>query len=235
MVLGRRKQGLYGLLLLMVMILTVSPSHAGTITESFDNNQYNTKLWWIDSIGQGVTATVTNNRLEITLPASSGGILYQGNMGSAFKLVGDFDMQVDFALLTWPTNNASQVGLTISQANDFSIFRRSRGLNEGGGGEFFFTMIKGVMTQVPAGGSSGKLRMTRVGNTMSGFYWDGAAWRLVGSSADSSLGSSTTVHLDFDRDTTFSGPSVKIAFDNVQLTYTRFAMYNPAILQLLMN
>jgi len=217
------------------MILTVSPSRSGTITENFDNNQYNTELWWIYSIGQDVTATVTNNRLEITLPASSGGTLYLGNMGSNFTLVGDFDMQVDYTLLTWPANNASQVGLTISQANDFSIFRRSRGLDEGGGGEIYFTMIKGVMTQVFAGGSSGKLRMTRVDNTMSGFYWDGAAWQLVGSSADSSLGSATTVHLGFDRDTAFSGPSVKIAFDNVQLTYTRFATYNPAILQLLMN
>ncbi len=234
MFLSHRKLG--GLLFLAVILLTVSPSQGGTITENFTNNQYNTDLWWIYSIGQGATATVTNNRLEITLPASSGGSLYLGNMGSNFTLVGDFDMQADFTLLTWPTNNASQVGLTISQANDFSIFRRSRGLNEGGGGEIYFTMIKGHMTQVSAAGTSGKLRMTRTGNTMQGFYWDGASWQLVGSSTDPSLGLGTTVHLDFDRDTSFSGPSVKAAFDNVQLTYTRFGgKYNPAILQLLMD
>ncbi len=235
MFLSHRKMGIAGLLFLSVILLTVFPSQGGIITENFDNNQYDINLWWIYSIGQDATATVTNNRLEITLPASSGGTLYLGNMGSNFALVGDFDMQADYTLLTWPANNASQVGLTISQANDFSIFRRSRGLDEGGGGEIYFTMIKGVMTQVSAAGNSGKLRMTRTGNTMQGFYWNGASWQLVGSSADPSLGLRTTVHLDFDRDTSFSGPSVKAAFDNVQLTYERFATYNPAIIQLLMD
>jgi len=235
MALSHRKLGLGGLLFLAVIHLAASPSQGGIITENFNNNQYNTNYWWIYSIGAGTIATVTNNRLEITLPASPGGTLYLGNMGSNFKLAGDFDMQVDFSLLTWPAYNASQVGLTISQANDFSIFRRSRGVNEEGGGDVYFTKIKGIMTQVSTAGTSGKLRMKRTGDTMQGFYWDGASWQLVGSSTDPSLGSGTTVHLDFDRDISFSGPSVKAAFDNVQLTYTRFAKYSPAILQLLMD
>ncbi len=219
MFLSRGKLGLASLLLLAVLLLTVSPSQAGVITENFDNNTYNTNLWYQYTVGPGSSSTVTNNRLEITLPQSLGGSLYMGMLVSEFTLVGDFAMQVDFDLLTWPSNNAAQVGLVIDQANEFSIFRRSRGLGEGGGGEIYFTMFKGQMTQVLASGTSGKLSMTRTDNTMQGSYWDGAAWQLVGSYTDSSLGFATGVHLDLDRDTSFSGPIVIAAFDNIHLTY----------------
>lgn len=205
---------------LVVTLLTASPSHGGgVITENFNNNQYAQQYWWINSIGAGVDSTVANNRLEITLPVSTGGSLYMGMMGSNFALAGDFDMQVDFSLLNWPANNASQIGLSIDQANDCSIFRRSRGVNEGGGGEIYFTMIKGQMSQVPASGSSGTLRMTRTGNTMAGYYWDGANWLLVGTGTDASLGAPTHVNSNLNRDSSFSGPSVQAAFGNIQLTY----------------
>ena len=209
-----------------VTLLTVSSAlGAGTITENFNNNHYNQDLWRVSNIGTGVTSTIVNNRAEVTLPASAGGSLYMGMMGSRLTVAGDFDMQVDFALLTWPANNAAQVGLTLEQANDFSIFRRSRGVNEGGGGDIYFTVIKGQMTQVPASGTSGKLRMTRTGNTMQGYYWDGAAWQLVGSAADPSLGAATHVMVNLNRDTSFSGPIVKAAFDNIQLAYTNWMIY----------
>lgn len=218
MFLSRGKLGLASLLLLAVLLLTVSPSQAGVITLNFDNNEYNTNLWYKFEVGQGSSASVSNNRLEITLPQSSGGSPYMGMLGSEFTLVGDFDMQVDFDLLTWPPYNAAQVMLAIDQAY-FSICRRSRGLGEGGLGEIYYTMFKGQWAHVSATGTSGKLSMTRTGNTMQGSYWDGAAWQLVGSYTDASLGFATGVNLNLSRDTIFSGPIVEAAFDNLQLTY----------------
>ena len=117
----RGKLGFAGLLFLAVSMLLVSPSQGGTITENFDNNQYDKTLWHKYVIGPGVSGGLFNNRLEITLPQSSGGTQYQGGMGSEFLVAGDFEMQVDFDLLTWPANNASQIGLTLNQAYDFSI------------------------------------------------------------------------------------------------------------------
>lgn len=234
MSLSHGKLGLVGMLVLAVTILTVSPSPGATITENFDNNQFNQDLWNKFTVGTGSLSSVINNRLEVTLPASGGGTLYMGGMQSEFTLEGDFDMQVDFELLTWPANNQAQVGLTIDQANDFSVFRRSRGLNEGGGGEIYFTMIKGQMTQVSASGTSGKLRMKRTGNKMEGFYWTGAAWQLVGSYTDPSLGVATHVNFNLNRDTSFSGPMVKAAFDNVIINPPS-GNYNPALFQLLFD
>lgn len=231
MSLGHGKLGLAGIMLLAVTVLTVSPSQGGTITENFDNNQFNRILWYKLKVGTGSLSSVANNRLEDTLPVSAGGILYMGGMGSEFTLVGDFDMQVDFELLTWPADNASQITLAINNAYDFSINRRSRGLNEGGGGEIYFTMIKGQMTQVAASDTAGKLRMTRTGNTMAGYYWTGSTWQLVGSSTDPSLGLNTIVHFNLNRDTSFSGPMVKAAFDNILI---HAANYNPAVNQLLL-
>jgi hypothetical protein len=224
------KMGLAGLLLLAITILTVSASQGGTITENFANNQYNKNLWYPYTVGPGSSVSVTNNRLEITLPQSPGGILDMGGGGSNFTLGGNFEAQVDFDLLTWPSNNEAQITLSINNAYDFSINRRSRGLDPEGGGEIYFTMIKGVMTQVSASGTSGKLKMKRIGNKMEGFYWDGANWQLVGSSTDSTLGVATNVNLNLNRDTLFDGPIVSAAFDNI-LIHTPDS---PALLQLLL-
>ena len=235
------KISLVVILWLAVALFAASPSQAGgTITENFDNNQYNQNLWWVESMGDGVTSVVTNNSLQITLPASVGGTLYMGLMGGAFTLSGDFEMVVDFDLLDWPSNNQAQIGLSINQANDFSIFRRSGSVNEGG--EKYFTMIKNVYAEKrPVSGTSGKLRMKRTGNTMEGAYWDGADWIVVGSGTDPSLGADVSVHLSLNRDTPFSGPIVKGAFDNISLTYDKIIYENNqgnpagAILLLLMD
>jgi uncharacterized repeat protein (TIGR01451 family) len=62
--------------------------------------------------------------------------------------------------------------------------------------------------------------MTRTGNKMEGFYWDGEAWQSVGSGTYPDLGLPTTVNLNLNRDTSFSGPIVKAALDNYQITNT---------------
>lgn len=234
------KISLVVILWLAVTLFAASPSQAsGTITENFDNNQYNQRLWWTESMGDEVTSTVANNSLQITLPVSMGGTLYMGLMAGAFTLSGDFEMVVDFNLLEWPSDNQAQIGLSINQANDFSIFRRSSSENEGG--EKYFTMIKNVYTEKkPASGFTGKLRMRRIGNTMDGAYWDGSDWIVVGSGTDTSLGVDVNVHLSLNRDTSFSGPIVKGAFDNISLTYDKIIYENPgnpagAILLFLMD
>jgi hypothetical protein len=221
------KVSLVVILWLAVALFAASPSQGGgTITENFDNNQYNQNLWWVENMGAGVTSVVTNNSLQITLPASSGGTLYMGMMGGAFTLSGDFEMVVafDLSLLPWPADNQAQITLGIDQGNDFSISRRSSSLNEGG--EKYFTMIKGDYSELPASGTSGKLRMKRIGSTMEGAYWNGSNWVVVGSGTDPSFGAYFGVHLSLNRDTSFSGPIVKGAFDNISLIYDKIIYEN---------
>ncbi len=225
------RKGLVGMLLLAVTILTVSLSQGGTIIENFANNQFNHNLWNKYSFGTGSSSSVITNRLEVTLLGKFGGNLYMGGAGKQVYVRGDFDMQIDFELLTWPGNNEAQITLSNGNAFDFSINRRSSDCDPEGGGEIYFTMIKGQMTQVSASGTSGKLRMKRTGNKMEGFYWDGANWQLVGSFTDPTLGFAATVNLNLNRDTPFDGPIVSAAFDNI-LIHTPDS---PALVQLLLT
>ena len=108
------------------------------------------------------------------------------------------------------------------------------------GGEKYFTMIKDVYSELPASGTSGKLRMKRTGSSMEGAYWNGSDWVVVGSGTDPSFGAYFGVHFSLNRDEPFQGPIVGSAIDNISLTYDKIIYEshgNPAgaILYLLMD
>jgi hypothetical protein len=221
-----RKMGLAGMVLLASVMLAGSSAQGGTITENFDNNQYNTQWWGTGSEGPGATAIVTGNRLEIGLPASAGGTLYMGGIGfERNTLIGDFDMQFDFTLLNWPATNGSQItmGAYFRKPVFFNVNRRSQmpQPNENGQ-EVYYTLVTGqqIYDPVPASGTAGKLRMTRTGSMMAGFYWNGAAWLSIGSATAGDLSAPCQFYINFNRDMIFSGPAVQVAIDNIQVTYT---------------
>ena len=70
----------------------LSPAYgSGTITENFTNNQYNTDLWYLWNNGQGVTAEIVTERLEINVAGNG----YKGLSGWGFTLIGDFEVKLN--------------------------------------------------------------------------------------------------------------------------------------------
>lgn len=209
-----RRFGPSGGLVLAIGLLLASPSQGGTIQDNFNDNFLNPFLWEAEIMGTGPTVRETNGRMEITFPADSSGDLLMAGV-SGFFLAGDFDAQVDFDLLEWPTANGFNV--SISTGVQFSISRFSYNFWEGEG---YLVFSRGTLIHESASGASGKLRLKRTGTTMEAFYWQNNAWKSMGTYTADEFAGQTGISLNSDcgNPSRFTGALVKVGFDNFQVT-----------------
>jgi hypothetical protein len=103
-------------------------SLAFPITDDFDANTRNVDLWSIIHDGTGGFVQWTTSRLEMTIAGD--GVSHSNSslgvhVGANCLLSGDFDAQVDYQLLTWPTGDGINVGIqafftngTVSRSTD---------------------------------------------------------------------------------------------------------------------
>jgi len=227
--------GFAGFMLLALLLMSFSPAYGGTISETFTNDHYDTNLWDLSTTGQGTTATIANNELEVTVAGDGYGNLF----GYGFTLSGDFTMTVDFTLINWPADNGTQlsIGTNTGSSSPFQVARGNSGQN---GVERYFTLILGQWTGtngITGPPSIGKLRMARTGNTMVGSYYDGSNWITIGSDTKPGLGGAVQVGLGVGPyGDNYSGIPAEAAFDNIQITYNtgNTGHLNPGLMLLLM-
>lgn len=231
---ARAHRGFCFLSLLIILFLSVPLASGGTYCEDFNNNRFNENYFDLFTVGTGPSAAVTNNRLEITIPANSSGDLLAAVLGCKVALSGDFEVQVDFNLLSWPAANGIRVGID----SDFpsSVHRASFGPADGGNWEGYYLWINSQMAKISSTDTSGKLRMTRQGNTIEGFYWQNNAWQSIGSFSDPAYGEDMGVNISVNSGTPshFSGSTVQAAFDNFRITNKNISN-GPTFLPLLMD
>jgi len=230
-------------ILLVGFLLSISPLYAGTIFQNFNNNSYNTNYFFLQmSQTPGApTVTVTNGRLEVTFPASTITLAAAGlgNLAN-HRLVGDYDIQVDFDLLTWPSDNWVWPGI-VTQLYDMVRINH----NEGQGTQdayllfFFAEQVPGQPTVghlVTAADNSGKMRLNRTGNTVSGYYWHNNAWQSIGSYTDPQYGAPIDFSIGGTVGNRATDSTVKVAFDNLKVTNASFKGNSiPPFMNLLMN
>lgn len=211
-----------GVLLLAVFIQTVSPSQAGTFYDKFNDNFLN-PIWGYEISGQGPSVAEVNNRLEVTIPATSTGdslgvwFFPKFIIDDNFGIKGDFDEQVDFNLLNFPAGNG--ISFTMSGPAQFHIGRTTWETQPGEWRQVYYVNCLGpTIASVETTDTSGKMRLKRTGNKMEGFYWKNNDWQLLGSHTDPQLGGPGGVGMALGKNGLFSGQLVKIAFNNYQLT-----------------
>jgi hypothetical protein len=226
------------LLIILFLTITISlsvfavfPIHTASaspvLTENFNNNKFNSTLWGIFQQGNGPRAVVANQRLEITIPGNStndptiGG--FGAGLGSLCNLRGDFDMQVAFQLLVWPSQSGVRVGLGPSvdglgsSSTPYAVERDSFSIRDIPPGEFYLThMIDGVNGLTATTDSAGYLRITRTGSSATGYYSNGSQWIQI------HTGPVTTSDIGFgfaawSHDYIFSQQTEEVAFDNFTL------------------
>lgn len=203
-------------------------AQAAVISDDFNDNAMNSGMWTAYVIGIGPTMAETNGQLEITIPATASDEPTRGAFSAGYssicRLRGDFDIQVDYRLLTWPYGNGVRVGLTsdlgaterVSFGNslsDFPGYPREVYLTD-------FTLAAGynyvAVTPASFDQTSGKLRLARTGTTVTGYYsLPGGQWISIGSFNGAQVSSDVRFNLHaWSHNYAFADQNVKVAFDN---------------------
>jgi len=202
---------------------TVWPVHTPVLVDDFNDNSINTQLWNVALAGFGPSIAETNQRLEVDIPATSSGLpVFTAAYQSKFKLKGDFDLQVDYQLLTWPQNNGIRVGIQISDAvlsNLASVHRISQAGTVPGGESHSATLghlgADETFARSATTATSGKLRIARTGGVFTNYYWDADVNQWVSLLVGGSSNNDVTVSLAaWSSDTEFQHNAGKVAFDN---------------------
>lgn len=76
--------------------------------------------------------------------------------------------------------------------------------------------LNGTDVQIGTSDTSGKLRLTRTGNTMQAFYWAPSGWQLIISRTDQLLGANCQISM-YAGSHNFQGKTAQVAFDNIQI------------------
>ncbi len=189
--------------------------------DDFNDNSTNLSFWTIIQNGIGPSVNETNERLEMDIPANSQNDPATQGFGAVYesvcKLRGDYDIQVDFVLLVWPSANGVRVGLgdpvPVGVVERVSLGNESPGLPR----EVYLThFIEGVRGITATSDLSGALRLARSGGIISGYYLSNGNWTLLYSGSttlqDATFGLSAWSH-----DAFFADQNVRIAFDNFQV------------------
>jgi hypothetical protein len=209
---------------LLLCLSLACACQAGVITDDFNDNVWNAALWTTFSSGGSLVAAETAQRLQVTLTGDNalGGVRLRG------LAYGDFDVQVNYSLLTNidqfdHDGTPSGVGLLGVGGGGYAI----RAVVDAGtpGPGIVGAYLGGALDQEDPWGwaltsdASGRLRFTRTGNLLTAYYWASGAWAPLGSTTTALTGPadlSLAVLTD-------GGNSVSVAFDDFYLQSDGFA------------
>lgn len=233
-----KKPDLTKLLVVAVFIICLGSlypalSDAGTISDNFDGAALNYRLWQPYHHDQHQRWLQQEGELRIQIDgASTGPEEFGAGVNSNFLLKGDFEIIVDYRFIAWPPANGVSLGFNNDyrfKAGEFVIRRISVPQNElpdikENYKAAFDTGSIFTIFYVPTADTNGRLKWTRVGSVMTGYFFNKASneWQTIGFYDYSATGIDEWMGFSLNaRSNTpgFAGQDVEIAFDNFQATY----------------
>lgn len=175
------------ILLILLLAPTLSTAQTPTTGDSFDGNAIDKKKWEVSESGTGSVA-VRDGRLRVTVkPTTRFKPFYMVGLQSRWKVSGDFDMEVSYRIVKWSPESRVRVGLCVQREGDQHphkhggcVERVGKVETFGGPQEVYLTHFReGVSDPIETGDQEGRLRLTRVGGRMTGFYDKGGRWVAV--------------------------------------------------------
>ena len=151
----------------------------GSPTATPTPNTLDLSLWTVSTVGTGPTASAANSGVDLFIPGNAQQDpqrpLMAVNVQGKCKLTGDFDMQLDYALTTWPARNGVRLGLA---AGTSSVQRNS---NPANADNRYVTDFNGPTTVVETQDMTGRLRLSRAGAVITGYYLSKGRWVAIAS------------------------------------------------------
>jgi parallel beta-helix repeat protein len=194
--------------------------------DDFEDNSIDHTKWITPVIFDPayMSVTETDHQLQMALTSlnhTPGVRIFSINAHSTWQIEGDFDIQVDYHLLTWPEENRIRVGLLAFDPNNSEPrltggnVERVGSLNvfEPGQDIYLTDFQDGVQGLVETNVAEGQLRLVRSGSTISGYYSDATtagSWSLIHSGPCSTDPFIASLNIWGSHDT----PDVLVAFDN---------------------
>jgi len=249
-----KKYNLITFLIVTFLIIGVfpfypAPGNAGSIVDNFDAVALNDRLWETYSDDQHQRCVQQDGVLKIQIDGASAGQGWFGaGIRSKFILKGNFEIVVDYNLTNWPTHNGVRGNIMFWEAKingiNGHIDRCSFGADEPPNPKenyvscfeddaFLDVVIK------PTTDFEGKLKLTRVGKIITGYFWQNNAWQKVGSHDYTATGLEDWLGIDLNAHSSlaslnpggqlvhpFAGLNVEIVFDNLQITYDQIKYYS---------
>ncbi|MDH3269905.1 MAG: Ig-like domain-containing protein [Gemmatimonadota bacterium] len=186
------------------------------LADDFDDNATDSTQWTFVETGGG-TAAELNARMEVTIPAALTASTPWGSAKTRCTVTGDFDVQVDYEVLDWPAQSGVRAALHVSVG---AAERVSFAAGEFTGQESYaadHSGAGGTIVTVGTSDQSGMLRATRIGSTLTSYYWSGTDWAVLQSSGAGSA-TEVNVHLAaWTHESLFIGQQVRIAFDDFRV------------------
>jgi hypothetical protein len=209
---------------------TTAPPCPGPFTgDNFDDGTTDPCEWAVaTSGGTGPSIGEVGGKLRISIPGNST-FPPSGVIGAEYRtgclLQGDFDVTVEYWLtpppLTWPASNGVRIALRAAAGNDLAErvslapFPTDQGQYSGPREVYLTDFDDGVQGFADATGHlAGVLRLTRIGSTVTGYYWNGSAWVVIHSYAPTSTADTRIVIAAFTNSAVFQAQNVVMAFDN---------------------
>jgi hypothetical protein len=182
--------------------------------DDFEDGVLSSDLWTEMEGDPSITVHEGNGRLEFAFVPTTSGAAPTHGVISRCVLVGDFDVQVRYQTLDWPDQNG--VRLALGAGSDMAV-RHSGGSAESGRGERYYTIIDGVTSfMYLTTDYAGRMRLTRSGSTITGYYGFGTGWRVLSSRTVAGEVAEVPLTLTaWTHESAFAGQEVVFAFDDL--------------------
>jgi hypothetical protein len=201
----------------LIALLLLAASSTGLSATVYDD--FNLKQWDIFRGGTGPSVHEAHQRVEMSFAANSsdapGTNEFFVAYGSKCELQGDFDVQVDFALLRFPKFNGVRIGIGFANA---AVERTSFSQHDVFPVGEVYLVGGNSYTILPTTDMTGKLRAVRVGGVFSGYYFDATlkTWHFIGSTSITTATNAFALQV-WSGNSVFDDKPIKVAWDNVIL------------------
>ncbi|RLG15935.1 hypothetical protein DRN63_04825, partial [Nanoarchaeota archaeon] len=197
-------------------------------------NYINPGLWDTDSYGHGVSIAEVNGKVEVTFSADAHELehkVFGASIISKFRLIGDFDIMLNFELVIWPSYSGVRTGLgVIIQGKEYFMERNGAQRDPPVSERYtvdFAGKWGGIITYTDD--LFGKFRLVRVRNILTAYYYDhkASAWVEAFSHEIPEVDARVIIS-SWSHDRYFGNKRVKVSFDNL-VVFGTIKMVRPNI------